>query len=257
MFDLRRLMQLAAVHWAERGREYLWFLGIGIVVHGCVWLLITRGGTQTRNYDAEVQYAVYVIGILITSLLFAGLHFSALSNRGAALTWLMRPASSLEKFLLTFGVVAVLYPLAYTLAFQVCNLPGAWLGEALMKPDANPRAYVPDFGPYLPFIDPDSRTGEASLLLTANTLQALVVTGMLHFRRLAWLKVLVALFVLLAVAMPLLIMLSNSDIALLFPAAAAQEGATAFQLWRWVLWIGVPGLFWASGYFHLRDRELH
>ena len=32
MFDLRRFRRLAAVHWAEHGRSYLWFLAIGIAL---------------------------------------------------------------------------------------------------------------------------------------------------------------------------------------------------------------------------------
>ena len=257
MFDVRRFLRLAQVHWAERGREYLWFLGIGIVVHGCVWLLITQGGTEAQRYQHDEQVMVYVCGFILTSLLFAGLHFSALSRRGSALTWLMRPASTLEKFLLAFLIVAVLYPLAYTLAFEVCNLPGAWLGHAVAQLDAaNPLRHR-DYGPYLPFADADMRLVEASIFLVMNALQALVVAGMLRFRNLAWLKTLVAGFVLLAVVIPLLSMLSGGDVELLFPGEIPPADRTLFRFWRWALWIGVPGLFWASAYFYLRDRELH
>ena len=42
MFELRRFLRLAAVHRAEHGRAILWFLGIGIAVHFCAWLLLTR-----------------------------------------------------------------------------------------------------------------------------------------------------------------------------------------------------------------------
>lgn len=254
MFDVRRFLRLAQVHWAERGREYLWFLGIGIVVHGCVWLLTTQGGTKPQHYMLDVQVFIYLAGLAITSLLFTGLHLSPISNRGSALTYLMRPASTLEKFLLSFLIVAVLYPLAYTLAFQACNLPGTWLAHAVTKSSDQLSGLI---GPYLPFLDPDSRSAEASFFLVVNMLQALVVVGMLHFHNLAWLKTLVAGFVLLVVVIPLLSILSGGNMEILFPTETPPADWTMFRIWRWALWIGVPALLWASACFYLRDRELH
>ncbi len=257
MFDLHRFLLLAHVHWAERGRSYLWFLGIGIVVHACVWLLITQGGFKPGDYVNDFQYFVFFAGLTLTALLFAGLEFSPLGRREAALTWLMRPATALEKFLLAFLIVAVLYPLAYTLAFQVCNLPGGWLAQVVAQ--ANPsRTINPDqYKLYFPFADASNRPMELTWLLITNALQALVIAGGLRFRNLAWLKTLVALFLLLAIALPLLLMFADADIGMLFPAGEVPPEATSFRALRWLLWIGVPGLFWASAYFFLRDRELH
>jgi hypothetical protein len=263
MFDARRFWKLAVVQWAEYGRSYLWFLGIGIAVHLCTVLLVTNGGARLFNYTKEMQMAVYIAGYLITGSLFALRYFSALSDRDSALTCLMRPASALEKFLLAFLIVAVLYPLAYTLAFQVCNLPGAHLGEAAR--DANilgsPREVIgyrgmQDFGPYLPFTQAAGIGRDGQLLLGTLFLQALVLAGTLYFRRVAWLKTVVALFVLLVLGIPLLAIATGASPDLLFFDNARRAHSLQTSAWQAAVWFGVPLLMWASVFFFLREREL-
>lgn len=252
MFDLQRFLRLARVQWAERGREYLWFFGVGIVVHGLVWLLITGAGKSLGHYSRDVQQFVFVSGYLICGVLFAGLHFSALGKRGSALTALMRPASTFEKFLLTVLIVGIAFPIVFSICFQICNVPGALLAEAdqLSRSPAYPRAT----GPFIPFINDEGIEG--ALFLGLTTLQALVIAGVLYFRRFAWLKTGVAVFVVLFIVIPLLMMLAESNIEILIPGVARSPDEGLFRLWRWVLWIGVPGLLWLSSYFLLREREL-
>lgn len=252
MFDLQRFLRLARVQWAERGREYLWFFGIGIIVHGLVWLLITEAGDSLSGYSNDVQQFVYISGYLICGVLFAGLHFSALNRRESALTVLMRPASTFEKFLLTILIVGIAFPVVFTICFQVCNVPGALLAKVvqLSQSPEYPRAT----GPFIPFINGEGIEG--ALFLGLTTLQALVIAGVLYFRRFAWLKTGVALFVLLFIMIPLLVMIGESNIDMLISDDSRWAVDGFFRLWRWVLWIGVPGLLWLSSYFLLREREL-
>lgn len=264
MFDLRRFRRLAAVHWAEHGRSYLWFLAIGIAVHGCVWLLMTSGGSHAETYQDDVQIFIFASGYLLTSLLFAGRYYAALARPESTLTFLMRPASALEKSLLAVLVVAVAYPLAYALAFQVCNVPGALIGEAARdallatKGQADQYGYLKQmtYGPFLPFASKGSPWFELDLLLGTTALQALVLAGALYFRRMAWLKTLVALFVLVVIAIPLLAILTEASPGQLFWSQSRFGPSPALLAWKWALWLGVPALFWASTYFLLREREL-
>ncbi len=266
MFDWMRFRRLAAVHWAEHRRGWLWFFAIGIGVQFCVWLLVTTGGSHAERYDEGMQMVVFVCGYLLSSLLFAGRYYTALSRTESALTLLMRPAAAFEKTLLAILMVAVLYPLAYTLAFQVCNLPGAWLGDAARDAmlathaDAKTDSYTylsrMDYGPYLPFASEASPWLERDLFLGVSALQALVLAGALYFRRVAWLKTLVALFVLLVIAIPLLAVLTGAEPHQLFWSSTKNGPGPALLAWKWLLWLGVPALFWLSTYFLLREREL-
>ncbi len=264
MFDLRRFLRLAAVQWAEHGRGYLWFLAIGIVVHACVWLLLTLGGTRADHYSLDAQVMVYIVGYVVTATLFAGRYFVVLSRRESGLTYLMRPGSTFEKFLLAFVVVALLYPLAFTLAFQVCNLPGAWLGEAardLLVREAGDKevgAYLVNmkYGPYVPFLEREDLALETSLLLCGISLQALVLAGALYFHRMAWLKTLVALFLLLFIAIPLLSIVADAEPWRLIVGGRYHPAGAGWWLWIRTVWIGVPALLWIGVYFLLREREL-
>lgn len=264
MFDLRRFRRLAAVHWAEQGRGYLWFLAIGIAVHGCVWLLVTSGGSHAETYHDDIQTFIFISGYLLTSLLFAGRYYATLARPESTLTLLMRPASALEKSLLAMLIVGVLYPLAYTLAFQVCNVPGALIGEAARdallatNAQANQHAYIKQmaYGPFLPFTSKGLPWFELDLFLGTTALQALVLAGALYFRRVAWLKTLVVLFMLVVIAIPLLATFADASPDKLFWSRSGSGPSPALLAWKWVLWLGVPALFWASTYFLLREREL-
>jgi hypothetical protein len=262
MFDARRFRRLAVVQWAEHGRSYLWFLGIGVAVHLCVLLLVTGGGSDMDKYVSDVQMVIYFAGYLITGGLFALRYFSPLSERESALTSLMRPASAFEKFLLAFLIVAVLYPLAYTLAFQICNLPGAYLGEMardakMATGPAEAIGYIGmrDFGPFLPFTAPRAIGRDTQVLLGNLFIQALTVAGTLYFRRISWLKTIVALFVLLVLALPLLTVITGAAPDLLFSGARRVDSPGTWT-WMALVWVGVPLLMWLSVYFFLREREL-
>ena len=264
MFDVGRFRRLLAVHWAEHGRAHLWFLAIGIGVHFCVWLLVTTGGTDRHGYAEEIQAIVFVAGYILSSLLFTARFHAGMGRRESALTLLMRPASSQEKALLAFLMVAVFYPLAYVLAFQVCNVPGALLGEAARdalvnaKPDDNLNAYLKQraYGPFLPFVNDNSPWLELDLYLGVAGLQALVLAGALYFQRIAWLKTLVAMFVLLVIALPLLAVATDANPGQLF-WVESEAGPTPLLLaWKCFIWLGVLGLLWASTWLLLRDREI-
>jgi hypothetical protein len=264
MFDLRRFGRLAVTQWAEYGRSWLWFLGIGIAVHLCVLLLTIQGGRAAERYSIDTQMAIYLAGYLITGGLFALRYFSALSDRDSALTCLMRPASTFEKFLLALLVVAVLYPLAYTLAFQVCNLPGAYLGEAAR--DALIAGTTADrllpyyqrlqYGPYLPLLGTGTFREQLQVLLGNLCLQALILAGTLYFRRVAWLKTTLALFILLVLALPLLTIATDAWPSLLFVDYQTRTDLLQVRVWLALLWLGVPLLVWTSVFFLLKEREL-
>ncbi|WP_440222901.1 hypothetical protein ACQQ2N_17760 [Dokdonella sp. MW10] len=254
MFDLRRFGRLAAVQWAEHRREYLWFFGIGIAVHACMWLLLTEAGKRMDMYQLHDQGRLYYGGYLLTSLIFAGRHFAIFARPDAALTYLMRPGSTIEKFVLAFLVVAVAYPLAYTFAFQVCHLPGYALAATAPSPPGL-LFYSRDFGPFMPFAG-DNPLEEASAFLGVCTLQAMVLAGMLYFRRFAALKTIVSLFAILVIALPLIQTLSGAHPEKLLPGSDSLPIGNGVRAWLWVLWIGVPALFWCSVYGFLRERDI-
>lgn len=259
MFEWRRFLLLARAQWAEHRKSHLWFFGVGIAVQACVWLVATSGGTRAQFFSTGVQGGIYACGLVASGALFAGRYFEALGTRESALSVLMRPASGFEKFLLAFLIVGVLYPIAYTLAFQICNMPAAAMAAAANAtsehPLKGPYPYA-DFSPYFPFVGRKPGVGEFPLFLSVLALQALMVCSSLYFKRLAMLKGFMLAFVLLLLVV-LLATVSDGNPGRLF-AIWSRDADTppVLRAWSLLAWIGVPLLLWTSACLLVKEREL-
>jgi hypothetical protein len=257
MFEWRRFLLLARTQWAEYRKGYLWFFVVGIVIQACVWLVATSGGSHPEIFATQIQSMVYACGLVASGALFAGRYFEALGTRESALSVLMRPASGFEKFLLAFLVVGVLYPVAYTLAFQACNLPAALLAKAANAASRHPMTGpFADFTPYFPFANRKGSGGEYPLFLSVLALQALMVCSSLYFRRLAMLKGFMLAFVLLLLIMLLATVSAGNPSRLFSIWSNEADMPPAMRAWSWLVWLGVPVLLWTSACFLVREREL-
>jgi hypothetical protein len=250
MFNLGRFMRLAKAHWAEYWKTYAWFIGIGIMIH-FVLLLLMLAGDGLRSMRTNSQQVVYYAGLFLTAPIFAARYFQAMARRESALIILMRPASVFEKWLLAFLVVAILYPIAYTMAFYVCNFPAYMIAQPVM------RAVSTDISDYqLFFILTEPEPGALiTVALSLTSYQAFGVLGSLYFKRMPFIKTLVIAF---------LILLVSIFISIIFDARVEQlmsywinhsEHLTVRQWLYPFAWISVPALLWMACYFALNERE--
>jgi hypothetical protein len=269
-FEWERFVRLLRAQWAESWREYAWFIAVTAMID--VIFILIMFSSESRNSFSSFQFSGqigwYCSGLFGSGILFAGRHFRHLTQPGAALTSLMRPASMFEKWLLAFSVVGVLYPLAYTLAYALLNFPVVELARHWHHACETCEASTPlyDFSFYIPFLSTgqQARPGNGLQLFYKNqvffllllwTLQALIVGGTLYFKRSPVLRTLLSLFVL--------------AIALIWLGQAPQQGAfwsaigsetVPYSLLEsslsLALWAGLPLLLWLSVYFHLTEREV-
>ncbi|MFY2763744.1 hypothetical protein [Arenimonas sp. MALMAid1274] len=266
MFDLRRFLRLAAAQWAEYRKTYAWFLGIGIIVH-FVLVLALLSGDGFRMLNTDGQGAIYFAGLYLTAPIFAARYFQAMSRPESALVALMRPASAFEKWLLALIVVAVAYPVAYTLAYYVCNVPASWLAataasEELARQAGAAGTYPVDslqparFRLFHVWNELEGALDWTPVLLSLTAVQAFGVLGSLYFRSMPFIKTILAGFVLLL-------------LSILVSAVLQGRPETFFGFWRdnaviggWqavyvpLVWFGVPALLWLGCLFALREREL-
>jgi hypothetical protein len=268
MFNAQRFLRLATAHWAEYRKVYAWFIAIGIMIQFVLMLIIFSDSNGFRALRTDTQGAIYYAGLFLTAPIFAARYFQLMSKRESALIILMRPASVFEKWLLAFIIVAVLYPLVYTLAFYVCNLPAALLAKAqaqnylLLHPQNNDASYYSSY--YTPekydifFIWTSFKNSQELIpvFLAVTALQAFAVLGSLYFKTVPFIKtLLIAFFILLACIFISIVFRSNPD--------------GFFEAWRFVdflqepkdfmylfTWFGVPGLLWLSCFFALKEREV-
>lgn len=268
MFDPKRFLRLARAQWAEQRRAYLWFIGIGVMVHFVVLLLLMSLGRVATNslLAKDGQLAIYLVGLYLTAPIFAARYFIAMSRPDAAGVLLMRPASVVEKWLLAGVVILVAYPLAYTLAFQVCNVPAALLAQAaheayLLSPEAKSDdqallAYMGEFGVMAPWKAFEHWRALLTIVLSLAALQGFAVLGSLYFRTMPAIKTVLVAFVLLLV---ILLVTGLADARPDHFLGYWEESTEAIG-WRGVFhpvaWFAIPGLLWLGALFALREREV-
>jgi hypothetical protein len=276
MFDARRFARLAAAEWVENRRPWAWFLAVLVMVHFVLVLVLLAGDDGYRSFRTDYQSGQFVMGLFLTAPLFAGRYFQALSRRGPALIALLRPASTFEKWLLALLLVGVAYPLAYGLVFYVCDLPAALIAQGqaadafAMLPAAIEGSEVDravrdhldpgEFGVFLPWASDFRVDRWIAMGLSLTALQAFALFGSLWFRRMPFLKTLLAGFLVL-LACVLLAQLSSSDFGPLFEywddvIRHTRDLGTAQQIVFPLVWLGAPALMWLAAYLALREREV-
>jgi len=262
-FSWHRFALLARAHGAEQYRQYLAHMLVTGLLYA-VLLLFALGVSRLSAFETGTQSGFYFWGLYLTGFVFAGRYFDAMARRESALLALMRPASVLEKWLLCLLVVAVAYPLAYTVLFLAISWPAQQVvlaAQALMERSSplNPADYAL-FVPLLRAQKPAQLLGlpqQWGFFIGLWALQALAVAGSLYFRRAALLKT-VALGFALAVLTALLCVAAGARHEVVFAwwarrAPAADPAVHAFNA---LLWLVLPALLWWQAYVHLREKEL-
>ena len=268
MFDARRFRRLVAATWSESRRGWGWFFLIGIIVHVLLVLVCAFIEHGHNAFGFTGQSVIWFWGLFLSAPVFAARHFQAMARRESALVLLMRPASAFEKWLLAVIVVALLYPLAYLLAFQVAGIPSYLYGKALataehadlltrLKPSMHAEAierFAENWRFFLPW-----RMAEVEwrvVLPCLFTLQGFAVLGSLYFRSVPFIKSIVVAFIVLLVVI-LAGAAFEGDSTLFF---GYWEGETLLSPWQAVLlpaaWVGVPVLLWLAGLAALHEREV-
>ncbi|MFN9725903.1 hypothetical protein [Acidovorax sp.] len=262
-FSWSRFQRLARAHWAEHARQYLGHLAVTGVLYG-VLLLFTLSVSRGTVFTTGGQSAYYFWGLYLTGFVFAGRYFDGMARRESALLTLMRPASVLEKWLLCVVVVAVVYPLCYTLLFLAMSWPAQGVALALRASWQQAGAVDPqDYALFVPLVRTPLRESLLSIpqqwgfFIVAWALQAVAVTGSLYFRRATMLKTL-ALCVVLFVITVMTGALSGArgEVLVAWWNGRAGWGDMALHAINAVLWLALPLLLWGQTYLHLRDKEL-
>jgi len=268
MFDLTRFARLARAQWAEQYRSYAWFLGIGVIVHFVLLLVLLPGRSGFMALSTNGQASIYFAGLFLTAPIFAARYFQAMARRESAGVLLMRPASGFEKWLLAVLIVAVLYPVAYSVAFNLCNIPAGLIAQARAA-DAL-AALPPDeihfrleqlrpekFQLFLPWHWLDKAREVAETLLMLGFLQAFAMLGSLYFRTTPFIKTVLAGFLLLLASILALSLAEFRSESVFLDYWSTDTPPVGWQAWFVPMaWFLVPGLLWLACLFALREREV-
>lgn len=261
-FSWPRWRRLARAHWAEQRSTYLGHLLVCSLLYIAL-LLFMLGVSGFAAFQTSMQAALYFGGLFLTGFVFAGRYFSAMARRESALLALMRPASVFEKWALCVVVVAIAYPLAYSLLFLAISWPVQQAAIAV-RSALEPQAFKPeDYALFMPLAKMAARQAmpaaqQTGLLIAVWTLQAFAVAGSLYFGRASLLKTL-ALGFALFVTTALVASMAGAQGDVLFAWWSSRRFASldaGIHALNALLWIGLPALLWLQAYLHLQEKEL-
>ena len=261
MFSLARFLRLARAQWAEQGRVYLWFLAAGAILHVFILMFYLASEEGWLAFTTDDQASHFYIGLFLLAPIFAGRYFAMMARRDTALLVLVRPASTLEKWLLAVATVALAYPLAFSLVYYLIDLPAAFLAnsaaaEALARPGIKAGTY--DLADYQLFNPLAKLSWEVALEITLilGTLQAFAMFGSLYFRTMPFIKTLFAAFMVLLAVIFLAVSLDASpEILFSFWSGTVPKTALQENLFP-LIWFGAPALLWFATYRVLKEREI-
>ncbi|TDK66462.1 hypothetical protein [Sapientia aquatica] len=270
-FNAARFIRLIQAHLTENRREYVGFAAVMCILD-VVFILINlnTSGTSYFAFQFTSQMGWYGFGLAASSLIFAARHFRQLAKPGAAITHLMRPASQFEKCLLAFVFIGVLFPLAYTLFYTLLNYPAVQLAQhryvAPSVCSTCPVQLAPDFRFYLPFISKLRSFNGAiqhsrdirftiQFLLILWSVQALIVGGVVYFKKSPFLRTFLALFFL---CIGLSITTATWQTNVFWSTVYGDSGAySLFEIILSILrWLLLPLILWIGVYFHVKEREV-
>jgi hypothetical protein len=267
IFTLQRFSLLWRSYWIERWREMASLLCAGALLNiiTCVFFLAAASDTYTIfQYDGQAAW--FTLTWFLTGSIFTGLYARSFSSAKASLIFLQLPASHTEKTLLAFCIVAVVFPLVFTLVLSLFNLSFIKLVQSLyVKCDSCRNAYD-DFRPFLPFISSELSPRVPSFDAAAAKLQCWVLSiywciqglifgSFIYFKRYQVLAIIIFACVVFFGALSLDALPSNTpfwqkDAPQL--AAYTQE-ETLLSLLEWLI---LPAGLWLTAYFHLKERQL-
>ncbi|WP_265310914.1 hypothetical protein [Verminephrobacter aporrectodeae] len=259
IFSWPRWLLLVRARWTEQRRQYAAHMLVTAILY-CVLLVLVLWSTDFKGFTTEAQSGLYFGGLYITGCVFAGRYFQAMARRESALQALMLPASLCEKWLLCLLLVALVYPLFYSLLFLAISWPVQQLVLAALPQGPAIKFDPRNYALFVPFVDVSENSPaqpQWGLLIGLWILQALAVSGTLYFQRAAMLKTQVLIFGLLVFSSIWWIAVdARGEVIFAWWMLDGGSGKPLTHVINSLLWIGLPILLWLQVFLHLKEREL-
>ncbi len=256
IFYFPRFWQYARAHWSEKKRPYFWHFAIIVMIYFLILMM------ANHSYRTINQSQLYYTGLIITGFIFSLRYFSALAKPESALLELMRPASSLEKWLLAIIITMILYPVIYTVLFLPMTAPLSWL--SMQK---HSQHYADSYQLFIPlreiiftayYEDALTAKGQMPFWLAFWGINSYALVTSVLFKRLPIVKSVVLAFFLFLIFL-LLGLSVKADLEKFtqywFDSKTYIPNTQAFILGL-LWWIVAPLLMFFAGLFALRGRDL-
>ena len=270
-FRWSRFSALLRVDLAERWRSYAGLLVIALIVQMLLlaWILFVNRSPKPMHLDAQQGW--YYSFLFIFGVAFCFLFYAPMQRQGSSLLALMRPASTLEKWLHAACMLVVLFPLAYTVCYLIATVPInalAALAEstryrAEIAAATRPAPSEPiGFHVYLPLLSNADAHGDKPWKQLVYYWWYLILCGyaafaLVLFRRAAAFKAVALVFIVLILSVMAMSKGGNASVLIHWLDGRQRPSMSASAvLANLLLWLGVPLLVWCSAWLALRERDL-
>lgn len=272
-FDANRWLLLVRQHWIENKKRYLLSIAAaaGLLF---MWFFFISLVDETYPLHDEMQRITYFFLLFVCGCFYASQFYRDLGSRSRAINYLLTPASSLEKLLVSILYAVVLFFIVYTAIFYVVDtimvLFVNTFHPSYNKPDANGILYKASvtnvFGQY------GRVNGTPFFFAIYFAVQSAFLLGSVYYEKYSFVKTVISLFVvflaiyfawgfLLETVLPEggyardigSFRVSNtkggSDYLVELPVVV-REILIAATKW------GLPFFFWVVTYFRLKEKEV-
>lgn len=271
-FDFNRWLLYIGKHWNENRKRYLMSLGAvaGLLILWHSFLMIVSGH---HTISVQMQAITYYVGLFLTGCLFASMQFNDLSDGPKGISYLLLPASLLEKLLNALLFCVILYFICYTAVFYITDfimvkVSNSYLAEwhAQRKGHFTPEDIVNVF------VSPNSPKINLFyyLLIIYFTIQSIFLLGSVYFSKYSYIKTLIWGLVVFLV----LVFWEHKIIESFMPQGSFYKPFTLFRVYedgkdlmiRIPEWISSIVMFlmlytlapvlWVVTYFRLKEKEV-
>jgi hypothetical protein len=272
-FDFGRWGLLVGQHWIENKKRYLLSIAAmaGILF---MWFFFVTITDETYPMNANVQRGTYFFLLFVTGCFYASQFYRELGSRSRAINYLLTPASSLEKLLVSLLYAAVLFFIVYTAIFYVVDAIMVMLVNmfhpSYTEANANGALYKTSVTNVFGRV---GRVNGTPFFFAAYfSVQAAFLLGSVYYEKYSFVKTVISLFVVL-----LAIWLVNSFLLeAIMPEGSYLRDIGSFRILNTkagtdylvelpvgvrdtisalVKW-GFPFFFWVVTYFRLKEKEV-
>ncbi|WEK35756.1 MAG: hypothetical protein P0Y53_24995 [Candidatus Pseudobacter hemicellulosilyticus] len=202
LFNSRRFLLLTGLHWNEHRKRYLgWLAAVaGLLMTYFLFVFFMNDRKPlTEDYQAPTYFVVlFMLGGLYASTLFA-----PLGDKSKGITWLLLPASQLEKLLVSLFYGILVFYISYTAVFYLVDIAAVKLTNSMVpelsRYDYNLKQFVTDRQQAAVsnmFIEHYKKKSEVNVYFIFHmaflAIQSIFIAGSIWCRRFAFVKTLLA-----------------------------------------------------------------
>ncbi|WP_148661131.1 hypothetical protein [Flavisolibacter tropicus] len=272
-FDFSRWVLLVKQHWIENKKRYLLSVGAAAGILS-MWFFFMMMVNDLDPMEDSIQRGTYFFLLFSGGCFYASQFFRELGSRSKAINYLLLPASSLEKLMVSLLYVVVLYFIVYTAIFFLVDMIMVNFANAFHSayntPNANGVIHKASVVNVFSWFGIENAI--PFFLAAFFAVQAAFLLGSVYFERYSFVKTIISLFCLLIVLWLIVGFLLNSllphgsymrDIGTYRISSEKGEGDYLIELplvirkviialFQW----GFPFFFWVVTYFRLKEKEV-